>query len=249
MMKILYRISQGGNKKFKLPFVHDKKLMFIHFIKIFKENEIFIFADNVDDDLYTFMMNNYNRFSSNNMIFRISLGNAKSFIHVTDFAINNFDENEKVYFAEDDYVYRLGANYIIEDGLNISDYSSGYDNPDKYMNSNEGGPNPFIEDGGEITRVLLTNYCHWKLTNSFCMTFATRVKTIKEDYTILLKYCQCKDPGDFGFFSQVRDEKNRKLVSCIPSVSTHGEIMLLAPFINWENEFLKSIVDEIQILN
>lgn len=243
MMKVLYRISQGSNDKFKLPFVHDKKLMFIHFIKIFKENDIFIFADNVDDDLYIFMINNYNKFNNNNKIFRTSLGNAKSFIYVTDFAINNFDENEKIYFAEDDYVYKLGANYIIEDGLNIADYSSGYDNPDKYINHNEGGPNPLIEEGGELTRVLLTNNSHWKLTNSFCMTFATRVRTIKEDYTILQKHCQYNDPGDFGFFCQIRDEKNRKLVSCIPSVSTHGEIMVLARFVNWETEFVKTLIN------
>jgi predicted heme/steroid binding protein len=239
-MKVLYRISEGGNIKNKLGFVHDKKQIFLHFIKIFKENNIYIFADNVSDELYTFILDNYNKYNDNNKIFRISLGNAKSFLHVTEFAINNFDENEKIYFAEDDYVYKIGANYIIEEGLNIADYSSGYDHPDKYVNHNEGGPNPFIQYGGELTRVLLTNNSHWKKTNSFCMTFATRVKTIKEDYGILNYCCQGKDPGDFGFFCEVRNKKNRQLVSCIPSVSTHGEIEWLAKFVDWEKEFLRS---------
>jgi predicted heme/steroid binding protein len=238
-MKVLYRISEGGNKKQKLDFVYDKKEMFLHFIKIFKENNIYIFADNVGDELYTFILDNYNKYNDNNKIFRISLGNAKSFLHVTEFAINNFDENEKIYFAEDDYVYKIGANYIIEEGLNIADYSSGYDHPDKYVNHNKGGPNPFIQCGGELTRVLLTNNSHWKITNSFCMTFATRVKTIKEDYEILNSCCQGKDPRDFGFFCQVRNKKNRRLVSCIPSVSTHGEIEWLAKFVDWKKEFLR----------
>jgi hypothetical protein len=211
--------------------------MFLHFIKIFKENEIFVFADNVDDDLYNFITQNYN-----NNVFRISLGNAKSFMYVTDFAIKNFDENEKIYFAEDDYIYKLGANRIIEEGLNISDYSSGYDHPDKYINFKEGGPNPYIENGGELTRVILTNNSHWKLTNSFCMTFATRVKTIKEDYDILNACCQGKDPGDFSFFCEITKKTNRKLVSCIPSVSTHGEVEWLAKFVDWENEFNASLL-------
>jgi len=34
-MKILYRISDGGNNKIKLNFVYDKKLMFLHFINTF----------------------------------------------------------------------------------------------------------------------------------------------------------------------------------------------------------------------
>jgi transaldolase len=41
-----------------------------------------------------------------------------------------------------------------EEGLDISDYVSGYDHPDKYIDSDQGGDNPFIKDGGEITRVL-----------------------------------------------------------------------------------------------
>jgi hypothetical protein len=240
-MKVLYRISEGGNNKYKLDFVYDKKFMFLHFIKIFKENEIFIFADNVSDDLYSFIIENYNNYSNNkNYIFRISLGNSKSIMYVTDFAIKHFDENEKIYFAEDDYIYKLGANYIIEEGLNIADYSSGYDHPDKYVNYDEGGPNPFIKDGGELTRVLLTDNCHWKLTNSCCMTFATTVKTIKEDYEILNGCCGGKDPADFSFFCEIIKKHNRKLVSCIPAVSTHGEVQWLSKFVDWKKEFVKS---------
>lgn len=235
-MKILYRISEGGNKKYKPSFVYDKKNMFLHFIKIFKDQDIYVFADNVGDDLYNFILNNYNK----SKVFRISLGNAKSFIYTVDFAIKFFNNNDKLYFAEDDYIYKVGADKIIEEGLDIAEYSSGYDHPDKYINYEQGGPNPFIQEGGELTRVILTANSHWKLTNSFCMTFATRVKTIKEDYEILNTCCQGSDPGDFGFFCNIREKHNRKLVSSIPSVSTHGEVQWLAKFVNWENEFKKS---------
>lgn len=235
-MKILYRISDGGNSKYKLNFVYDKKIMFLHFLNIFKNHDIYVFADNVSEDTFNFLSENYNQ----DKIFRIFLGNAPSFMHTLNFAINNFKDNDKIYFAEDDYVYIKGAAEIIEEGLSIADYSSGYDHLDKYVNFNEGGPNPFIEKGGESTRVMMTQSRHWKLTNSCCMTFASTVQRCKQDYDIFQKYCCGKDPGDFGIFCDLYKINNRTLVSCIPGVSTHGEIQWLTKFVDWEKEFAAS---------
>jgi len=238
-MKILYRISDGGNTKLKLPFVYDKKLMFIHFIKIFQNHDIYVFADNVSEETLQFLKNNYNP----NKIFKISLGNAKSFMFSLHFAFLNFEDNEKVYFAEDDYIYKKNAPEIIEEGLDIADYSSGYDHPDKYINYNEGG-NPQIKDGGEDTKVLLTKSIHWKITNSCCMTFASTIKTLREDYNLFLENCSGLDPGhpyDYGLFCSL-NKKNRKLVSCIPGVSTHGETIWLTKFVDWEKEFNDSFL-------
>lgn len=235
-MKVLYRISEGGNNKPKPNYVYDKQKMFLHFINRFKDNDIYVFADNVHDDLYNFISNNYN----NEKIFRISLGNAKSFIYIANFAIDNFSDDTIIYFAEDDYIYKKNADKIICEGLTIADYSSGYDHPDKYINYNQGGPNPFIENGGELSRVLITKNIHWKFTNSCCMTFATRVKTIKEDLFLYKKHCSGKDPSDFLLFCDLKNIQQRKLVSCIPSVSTHGETQWLAKFVDWDKEFYEN---------
>ena len=242
-MKILYRISNCGKQTQRPHYVYDRNIMFLHFLDIFKDHDIYVFADNVSDETYTFLMNNYD----NSKIFRISLGNGKSFMHIVDYAINNFNIDDKIYFAEDDYIYKKNAPSIIEEGLTIADYSSGYDHPDKYINYNEGGPNPFIEHGGELTRVLITNNSHWKLTNSCCMTFASTIKTIKEDYNIFQDGCCHSAPGDFGIFCNLIKSKNKKLVSCIPSVSTHGENAWLAKFVNWDDEMKKSMGDLIQM--
>lgn len=236
-MKILFRISDGGNSKIKPSYVYDKKRMFLHFIKIFKEHDIYVFADNVSDDTYNYLSSTYD----NTKIFRISLGNSLSFIHCMNFAINNFDESEKIYFAEDDYIYTKKAPSIIEEGLDISDYCSGYDHYDKYINHNENGPNPFIKDGGEETRVIISKNSHWKITNSFCMTFATTVKKIKEDSNVFHNHClpgNC--PSDFTIFCILN--KYRKLISCIPGVSTHGEIEWLTKFVDWDKEFENSFI-------
>jgi hypothetical protein len=123
----------------------------------------------------------------------------------------------------------------------VGDYSSGYDHPDKYLNHCEGGPNPYVKDGGEITRVKITKNRHWKITNSCCMTFAVKLKTVKEDYNIIYKYCGGKHPYDFEMFLELRKMNKRDVVSCIPAVSTHGEIAWLSPFIDWEKEFNKTL--------
>lgn len=232
-MKVLYRISDGGNRKEKPSYVNDKKKMFIHFIKVFSECDVYVFADNVCDDTYQFLTSVYDA----SKIFRISLGNARSFMYTVDYAIQHFNLNEKIYFAEDDYIYKKNAPSIIEEGLDISDYSSGYDHPDKYMNHSEGGLNPYIEQGGELTRVIISKRTHWKLTNSCCMTFATRVKTIKEDYAVFNKFCVRGDPLDFPLFCELVQSRRRKLISCLPAVSTHGEIQYLSKFIDWDNEY------------
>jgi len=239
-MKILYRISDGGHNKIKPDYVNNKERMFLHFLNRFRDHEIYVFTDNVKDETYSKIIN-HTKEISNITVFRISLGNGPSFMHALDFAIKNFQDNDKIYFAEDDYIYTKKASEAIEDGLSIADYVSGYDHPDKYLNHNEGGPNPFIENGGEQTRVLLSKTSHWKITNSCCMTFATTVKTIKEDYSIFENCCRGSYPQDFRIFCDLRNYKSRKLISAIPAVSTHGEIEWLSPFINWEKEINESL--------
>jgi hypothetical protein len=236
-MKILYRISDGGYNKIKPTYV-TKRGCFLHFIKIFRGYDIYVIADNVSESTYDFLKEHIDP----SKIFKTSLSNAGSFMYALDFAINNFNNNEKVYFAEDDYIYTKEAPKIIEEGLDIADYSCGYDHPDKYINHNEGGPNPFVSNGGELTRVILSKNRHWKVTNSCCMTFATTVKQCKEAYPIFEKYCNTNHPYDFHIFQDLYKHKGRRLVSCIPAVSTHGEIQWLSKFVDWEKEFNDSFL-------
>jgi len=232
-MKILYRISNSGNSKVKPDYVNAKTI-FLHFLRIFKEHDIYVIADNLNDDNYVYICNHFPK----ERIFRTKLSNAGAFLYAANYAIQNFKESDVVYFAEDDYIYKREAPRIIEEGLTIADYSSGYDHPDKYINHSEGGPNPFISDGGELTRVLITKSSHWKLTNSCCMTFATTVKTVKEDLEIYKKFCSTGHPHDFPMFCELIGQKKRKLVSSIPGVSTHGESKWLSKFVDWEKEVL-----------
>ena len=65
------------------------------------------------------------------------------------------------------------------------------------------------------------------------MTFATNVKTLKDDEEIIRKWTTGTHPNDFEMFIELRN-KGKSLVSPLPGYSTHGEIAFLSPLINWE---------------
>ena len=231
-MKVLYRISDSGYKMKIKPHYVNPKSVFSHFIKVFVNCDIYVIADNVSDETYDFICNNI----SKERVTRTTLSNAGAFMYAVNYAIQNFKDSDIVYFAEDDYIYRKNAPSIIEEGLSIAEYSSGYDHPDKYTNENEIS-NPYISEGGELTRVLMTSNSHWKYTNSTCMTFAVKVKTIKEDLDIYRKHCSTDKTYSFEMFCELKKTRNRKLATSIPAVSTHGETRWLAKFVDWEKEF------------
>ena len=96
----------------------------------------------------------------------------------------------------------------------------------------EKGGNKFCKGGAEDTRVYLTENSHWKITNSTTMTFASKVKTLKECETTLRKWTSGKHPHDFEMFIDLRSQR-KLLITPIPGRSTHGETAWLTPLINW----------------
>ena len=250
-MKInyLYRISDAGNPKVKLP-IATKMYCLTNFIQEFKDN-IYIFADNCKVDT----VDEIKRLGIT--IIEISLGNSASWRFVVDYAIDNFNSDEFVYLIEDDYIHLPGALIALKEGLRIADYVTLYDHPDKYIDYRNGGPNPYISHGGELTRVLLTDNFHWKQTNSTTMTFATKVSILKEDKIIWWKYTDGKIPRDFIAFRKLTNQKllfirkyyreylssylcfkkkKRILISPVPGLATHAETDLLMPLTFWHNK-------------
>lgn len=98
----------------KNPDYVTKQNCLLHFLKIFNLCDIYIFADNVDENTYQFLKNNVD---STKIIRTCLIG---SFMYSLDFAIQHFNENESVYFAEDDYIYTKDAPKVIEEGLDIA---------------------------------------------------------------------------------------------------------------------------------
>jgi hypothetical protein len=235
-MKILYRFTDNVNTKGR-PFWFNKRVIYKHAVALFSASsahEFFVFADNATEDTLEFLRQNTP--NSENHVFCTTLGNAKSFVYICQYAIEHYNDDDIIYFAEDDYVYVPEASFVLEEAFTYcgADYVTGYDHPDKYCNVNDNmAGNPQVKNGGELTRVLLSKNRHWKHTNSTCMTFGVRLKTIKQDFDVIKNHCSGDDPGDYSIFCCLIQERGRKLLSPIPALCTHAEQALLAPLIDW----------------
>tara|TARA_B110000503_G_scaffold126981_1_gene196189 strand:+ start:2407 stop:3093 length:687 start_codon:yes stop_codon:yes gene_type:complete len=225
-MKIIYRISDTGYNKVKPDYINNENCL-KNFCNVFFDHiyDILVIADNCSDDTITMI----NKYIDPINIMKVSIGHgAGTFNLALDEALR-YDNSTIIYFVENDYLHKPNSDKILEEGFSLGyDYVALYDHPDKYIN----GANPFVEDGGEVTRLMLTDSCHWKLTNSTTMTFAAKVSTLKQDETTLREYTSGTHPNDFQMFLALRD-KQHGLITPIPGYSTHGETAWLSPLTDW----------------
>lgn len=229
-MHVIYRISEGGYPKEKPNYINNKNC-FENALRTFNKAYWWVIADNVSDETKEYLN------SKVKTVEYVNVGHgAGTFNLALDFALNIPNTYEVVYFLENDYLHKPEADKILEDGVVDMgfDYVTAYDHPDKYLNPIEGG-NPFCSGRAEDTRVYLGEYCHWKLTNSTTMTFASKVKTLKEDEDVLRKWTKETHPFDFQMFMELK-QRGRRLASSIPGFATHGETDWLSPLTNWKQE-------------
>jgi len=224
IMKIIYRISDAGYNKVKPNYINNENCLRNASV-CFKEADWLVIADNTSELTNEII----SKYQSN--IIKVNVGHgAGTFNLALDEALS-YNNDEIVYFIENDYLHRPTSDKILLEAFNMgTDYTALYDHPDKYMD----GANPFVEGGGEYTKVFLSESCHWKLTNSTTMTFAAKVKTLREDEPILRKWTSTTHPHDFQMFLELRD-KGRSLITPIPGYSTHGETAWLSPLTNWND--------------
>jgi hypothetical protein len=229
-MKIIYRISDAGYSKVKPDYISNESCL-KNFCNVFFDHihDIRIIADNCSENTLDMVAKYIDPIN----IEKVSVGHgAGTFNLALDRALK-LDDKEVVYFVENDYLHRQQSPKIIQEGLNLgAAFVSLYDHPDKYLDPSKGG-NPYCEGGAEDTRVYLTDSCHWKITNSTTMTFASTVEALKRTEPILRKYTnQGHYPDDFKMFLHLRDQ-NELLVTPLPGYATHGETAWLSPLTDW----------------
>tara|TARA_R100000951_G_scaffold33936_2_gene28982 strand:+ start:2872 stop:3564 length:693 start_codon:yes stop_codon:yes gene_type:complete len=226
-MKIIYRISDAGYNKVKPDYINNENCL-KNASEVFKDADWLVIADNVSKETDK-MIQKYVRKSD---ILYVSVGHgAGTFNIALDIALE-YDDNEIIYFVENDYLHTPDAQSILEEGFELgASFISLYDHPDKYLDPSQGG-NPYCEGGAEDTRVYLSKLSHWKITNSTTMTFAAKVKTLKETEPVLRKFTEGTHPNDFPMFLELR-KQNRILITPIPGKATHGETAWLSPLQDW----------------
>lgn len=232
-MKIVYRISDAGYSKVKPSYISNEACL-KNFCNVFSNNigDILIIADNTSKDT-TSMIEKY---IDKAQIQHVSVGHgAGTFNLALDEALKGQDDDEVVYFVENDYLHKQHSAKVIQEGLSLgASFISLYDHPDKYLDPSKGG-NPYCEGGAEDTRVYLTDSCHWKITNSTTMTFASTVGNLKRTEDILRKWTNRGHyPDDFKMFLELR-EANELLITPLPGYATHGETAWLSPLTDWSN--------------
>ena len=227
-MKVIYRISDAGYAKIKPEYIDNKNCL-KNALKTFPQNKYdwLIIADNISEPTRDMIKSFY--FGE---LMEVSVGHGAGTFNLALDAALKLSDDTAVYFLENDYLHKPMSDQILLEGLELgADYVSLYDHPDKYID----GANPFVEGGGEITRVMLSKSCHWKFTNSTTMTFASTVSTLIEDEELLRSYTKGSYPRDFDMFIELRS-RNRSLVTPIPGYATHGETAWLSPLTKWEEQ-------------
>ncbi len=218
-MKLFYRISDKSFNKSKL-IGSTKEVCLMNFCKAFAE---VIFSDLSEEYVPPIMVlaDNCER-KTIKMIQEAGLpvtvtseGNAGSLRKAIEIALE-YDDDELVYFCEDDYLHLGSAPKIIEEGIKRADYVTLYDHPDKYTRN---------YNGGEFSKVIKTASSHWRYTVSTCMTFGTKVGKLREDKDIWFDDEMTGEfvPHDHHIFGKL-NEKGRRLAVAIPGVACHVDL-------------------------
>lgn len=141
-------------------------------------------------------------------------GNAGSFQLALEMAVESHSDDDLIYFVEDDYLHDFKAPKMLEEGIKRADYVTLYDHPDKYTR---------YYNMGEYSKVIKTESSHWRFTASTCMTFASKVKTLKEDMEVWKKHTSDTHPWDHKIFVEL-GERGRKLAVPIPGAACHTDL-------------------------
>jgi hypothetical protein len=226
-MRIIYRISDSGYNKVKPDYINNE-LCLKNASEVFTDAIWSVIADNTSEETNDMIQ----KYITKDSISYVSQGNGAATFNLALNEALKYDDDEIIYFIENDYLHKPNSQKIIEEGLSLgASFVALYDHPDKYLDPSKGG-NPYCGGGAEDTRVYLTESTHWKITNSTTMTFAAKVSALKENEEILRHHTSGTHPNDFQMFMELR-ANNKLLVTPIPGYATHGETAWLSPLTDW----------------
>jgi hypothetical protein len=226
-MKIIYRISDAGYNKVKPDYITNENCL-KNFCSVFVENlwDIHIIADNVSKETYDMIV----KYVDKGSITHVKVGHgAGTFNLALDEALKG-DDDQIVYFVENDYLHLKHSAQIIKEGLDLgAGYVTLYLHPDKFISPLNGGNPEVGYDGGYPTKIYRGATELFGMFNSTTMTFASTVKNLKEDEEILRKWTNKGHyPDDYKMFLELR-EKGKALLCPLNTYATHGETAWLAP--------------------
>jgi glycosyltransferase involved in cell wall biosynthesis len=236
-MKVIYRFSDRGYAKQKLPLVNNLNC-FKNFCTNFlvKDlSDLVLIQDHCTSStvgIFDNFIKEINKGSSP-VVMQTTAGNAGSYVVALDYALTNFKDDEIVYFVEGDFIHDRSSWAVLQEGYNLvgaqADYVTLYAHPDKEMPENI-----------QPEYIFRSKNHYWRTSISTVMTCSARVKTLKEDLPILKKWTAGVHPEDHNMFTELRG-KGRLLISPMPGAATHGETNWLSPFKDWNKILMESL--------
>lgn len=238
-LHVIYRSAPGDSKSDKRPIYFNKTNCLISFLSSYKKlqegnrGDLIFLNDGEVSKEQNKLMNSV----KSEIINLGGVGNSSSLKSAYGFLESkSWDDDDMVYFAEDDYLYKEEAfPYLINAIYDIdkADYFSLYDHPDRYTRVDD-------VDSGK-GRVFISRNSHWRTIESTCQTYGVFVGILKKDLWI-------HKIGTLGNTPQGREMfrasqgigkyflkfPKRVLVSPIPSLCSHMESEFLAKNVDWE---------------
>ena len=150
------------------------------------------------------------------------IGNKPSFLEQLEMALDGPDD-EFIYFAEDDYLYRpmAIAKMLSFARTGCDDFITLYDHPDRYRR----GDDCHVKDHIEIC-----DDWHWRTAESTTMTFGAWKDTIRKAVGVIRENA-CTGRG---MWYPILSRQGFTLWSPMPSLATHVQDGVLAPCVDWE---------------
>ena len=118
-----------------------------------------------------------------------------------------------IVILEDDYKVAAGWEQATKEGLELADYLTLYDHPDKYQ----------AQYSSLVSRLWKTQSCHWRSTPSTTNSFACRVKTLEEDIDTQRQFSSYSDVTADHYRWLELWKQGRVLISSIPAYWSHEE--------------------------
>ncbi len=236
MLRVLYRFCQKDNLAVR-PKFYSKEKCLLNFLEALHAKKAYTFLFLTDGPCPAAV--SHIAKSQGELLSFSNIGNSATFWQAYKLAIS-YDENDLIYFVEDDYVHTRDAILKLtecDEEIGRASYITLYDHPVRYLRNFSGG----VDIPHYDSQIYKSSKHEWRPQESTCMTFAARVKVLRKDFDLFKQNVVGMDkPKDRELFRHLqglsgyeRNSNKHLLIGPLPSLATHCHMPWLAPRVKW----------------